>query len=155
MQMKLPIFPIDTKLINATCGFRSQDGLVYYLHSGQPIFCHDQNDIGSYRFIMGNLVETGLCTSGQLAKALGVSSRNIQRYAKQLNDQGRGSFFNRIDNRGQCHKFTDRKCKDAQGLLNQQLTQSEVARRVGLSEAAIRYHIKNGKLVKKSPIANR
>jgi hypothetical protein len=40
MQIQLPIFPTDTKLINQSVGFREQDGIVYYLHNGNPIYCH-------------------------------------------------------------------------------------------------------------------
>ena len=44
MQMQLPFFLTDTKLINSTLGFREQDGIVYYLHNGNPIFCHCKED---------------------------------------------------------------------------------------------------------------
>lgn len=152
MQMQLPFFPDHTKLINATCGVKNQDGLVYYLHNGQPIFCHDENDMNSYRFIMGNLINTRLCAPSEVARALGVSSRNIQRYAKKLREQGQDSFFNTVDKRGQCYQFTEDKRIKAQALLDEQLSQLEVARQVGLSESAIRYHINKGTLVKKNPL---
>lgn len=47
MQTQLPFYPVSTKLINATLGFREQDGFVYYLHNGNPIFCHGKDDLSS------------------------------------------------------------------------------------------------------------
>ena len=52
--MQLPLFPRDTRLVNATLGIRLDTGMVYYLHNGSPIFCHDESDINHYRFICGN-----------------------------------------------------------------------------------------------------
>ena len=48
MQMHLPFFPTNTKLINDTLGFREQDGTVYYLHNGNPIFCHSKDESCHY-----------------------------------------------------------------------------------------------------------
>jgi hypothetical protein len=82
MQMQLPLFPNSTNLINFCVGFFEKEGFVYYLHNGSPIYCHEKNDLNSYRYIMANLIVTKLCTPSELANALGVSNRNIQRYAK-------------------------------------------------------------------------
>ena len=61
MQMQIPIFPENTKLINPTLGVCQMDVMVYYLHNGSPIFCHYVKDMKSYRYIPGNLVEIKLC----------------------------------------------------------------------------------------------
>jgi hypothetical protein len=49
MQIKLPIFPSDTRWINEYAGFCLEDGFVYYLHSGSPICCHKEEDRSGYR----------------------------------------------------------------------------------------------------------
>ncbi len=71
MQMQLPIFPTDTKLINATLGVREQDDTVYYLHNGNPICCHKKDDMQNFRFTCGLLVSTGLCILQSLLIRLG------------------------------------------------------------------------------------
>jgi hypothetical protein len=57
-------------------------------------------------------------------------------------------FFNRKETRGQCHKFTPEKMKDAQELLNSGYSQQGTAKAIGVSESAIRYHIRDGGLKK-------
>ena len=149
MQMQLPIFPQTTKLINASVGFFEKDSLVYYLHNGSPIYCHDKNDLNGYRFIVANLINTHLCTATELSRALGVSNRNMQRYAKTLRVKSADWFFNKPDKQNDAHKFTPDKLLEAQGLLDEFLPVLGVARQLGVTEGAIRYHIKQGNLIKK------
>lgn len=149
MQTQMPFFPEETKLINSTIGFYKKDDFVYYLHNGSPIFCHSQSDLNSYRYIIANLVVNHMCKSSEVSKALGVHIKNVQRYAKALRDKGTDWFFNRSDNRGQCYKFTPEKKEQAQELLGQGCSAYRVAKETGLSESAIRYHLRSGELKKK------
>jgi hypothetical protein len=149
MQLQLAIFPEHTKLINSTVGFYMKDGFVYYLHNGSPIFCHSKEDRDSYRYILATLVTTKLCTCTEISKALGINVKNVQRYVKTLKEQGTSHFFNREDHRGQCYKFTEDVKEKAQELINSGNSQEKVAKELGISEGAIRYHLRNGKLKKK------
>lgn len=149
MQMQLPIFPTSTRLINSCVGVFEKDDFVYYLHNGSPIFCHDKTDLNNYRYITANLVTTGLCTPIEIANTLGVSNRNIQRYAKALREKGSDWFFNRPDNRGSCHKATKELLDQAQKMINDFYSVKDVARMLGVSEGTLRYHIKKGTLKKK------
>jgi hypothetical protein len=149
MQLQLAIYPEHTKLINSAIGFFSKDEFVYYLHNGSPIFCHSKEDRESYRYILATLVTTKLCTCTEISKALGINVKNVQRYVKTLKEQGTAWFFNREDHRGQCHKFTNNLKDRAQELINSGSSQQKVAKELGISEGAIRYHLRNGKLKKK------
>jgi len=149
MQMQLPIFPSSTKLINGSVGFFEKDEMVYYLHNGSPIYCHSSHDLNSYRYITANLVVTNLCTPSELAKALGVSNRNMQRYAKTLREKGTDWFFNREEKRGDAHKLTSDMLKEAQKLIDGFYSVVDVARLLGVTEGALRYHIKKGNIKKK------
>jgi len=149
MQMQLPFFPTNTKLINATLGFREQDGTVYYLHNGNPIFCHSKNDLNGYRFQLANMVVNRLCTIGELSTALGIGRKNIERYVKSYREHGAAHFFERKEQRGNCHKMTPDKLAAIQIDLDQGLSIYRIALRHGVSEPAIVYHIKNGNLKKK------
>ncbi len=148
MQMQLPLFPQATRLINNTVGIFEKGGMVYYLHNGSPILCHSKEDMNHYRYVVANLVEMGLCQPSEISRALGVSNRNIQRYAKTLREQGTDWFFNREDNRGQCYKLKEEMMETAQEELTEGKSISQVARNLNVTEAAIRYHIRCGKLKK-------
>lgn len=148
MQMQLPIFPADTRLVNATLGIRCEDDMVYYLHNGSPIFCHAQSNINHYRFICGNLVASNLCRASELADTLGVNRRAIERYAKKHRENGTDVYFNKGDRRGQCFKMTPEMLSKAQVLLDQSLSQEEISRQLHISSSCIRDHIKKGTLKK-------
>lgn len=149
MQMQMPFFPSTTKLVNATLGFYELDDMVYYLHNGSPIYCHHKDNISSYRYVCGNLVFNRLCSSSELAKALGVNKRNIERYAYKIKDKGTEHFFQKKDKRGQCYKMTSDVIEKAQQLINSGKSQVATAKELGISESSIRYHLRNGKLKKK------
>lgn len=149
MQMQMPIFTSATRLINPQVGYYETDGMIIYLHNGSPIFSHDKEDMNVYRYIMANLVTTGLCSPSEISRALGVSSRNIQRYAKALREKGSGWFFNRPERRGQCHKLNDEALEQAEDLISKFYTVKDTAMLLGVTEGALRYHIKKGSIKKK------
>ncbi|MBP9512518.1 MAG: hypothetical protein KBF06_08545 [Bacteroidales bacterium] len=39
MQLPLPFFPTDTRMINSNVGVFSKDEFVYFLFNGSPIYC--------------------------------------------------------------------------------------------------------------------
>lgn len=149
MQMRLPIFPKDTKLINAYLGVREQDGTVYYLQNGLPVHCHAKSDLSSYRYITALLVTNKLCRSSELADALGVNRRNIERYAQSLREKGPQWFFNRTENRGKSYRMTGSFMEQAQELLDAGKSGYYIAKQLGISEGTVRYHLKQGNLKKK------
>lgn len=148
MQFKLPLFPRDIKLINNHIGFRKQDGFVYYIHSGSPIYCHKEDDKNSYRHTLASLVVNNLCTIGELSAALGINRKNIERYTKTYREHGPEYFFNRPDGRGQCHKMTDELLRVIQEELDSGMSQYRIALEHGISDSAIAYHINKGTLKK-------
>jgi hypothetical protein len=106
MQTQLPFFPSDTKLINDSVGFREYSGTVFYLHNGNPIYCHANDDRNGYRFVLANLAVNKLCIINELCAALGEGRKNMERYAKAYRENGAGYFFERKERRGQCYRMT-------------------------------------------------
>ena len=149
MQTVLPFFPENTKMVNATVGFREMDGMVYYLQYGKPIYCHDKNDHNGYRFSLANLIQNKACSIKELSDALGVPRKNIERYAKALREHGAGYFFGRVDGRGVCYKMTVDKIAHVQSDLDNGTSIYGTALNHDISESAINYHIKNGNLKKR------
>jgi len=128
-------------MINHSLGVFMKDNFVYYLHNGNPIYCHHEDDKVSYRYILGNMTFNGLCTCSELSSALGINIKNVQRYKKALEEKGASWFFNREDNRGQCYKFTEAKLDEAQDMLSNNCSSYSIAKKLGVSESAVRYHI--------------
>jgi len=79
---------------------------------------------------------------------LGISQRNVERYAQKLRKQGIESFFNQVDHRGECYKMTEPILLQAQQLLDDGKSQLTTAKTLGVSESCIRYHLKSGTLKK-------
>ena len=82
------------------------------------MFCHKQEDVLGYRYICGNLVFNKLCSAVDLAKALRVNRRNIERYAAAKREDGLGCYLNKKDRREQCHKMLPEIFIKAQELLD-------------------------------------
>jgi hypothetical protein len=148
MQTQLPIFPSDVKLFNPHVGVFFHDEFVFYMHNGSPLFCHTPEDRNSYRYITANLVQTHLCRPSEIARVFGVSIRSIQLNAKALHEKGPSWFFNRVETRGKCYKFTPETIAKAEGMLNKGKSKIEVARELGVSDSAISYHIRKGNIKK-------
>ena len=146
MQLQLPFFPEQTKYINSTLGLFEKEGFVYYLHNGSPVYCHKKEDRNGYRFIVGNLIHNKLCTISEFHETIGERRKNIERYAKTFKDKGAEYFFSRKETRGQCYKMTEELITEIQNRLDAGISQYRIAKELGISEASIRYHIKNGNL---------
>ncbi|GHT40173.1 hypothetical protein FACS189437_05410 [Bacteroidia bacterium] len=149
MQTQLPFFPRETQLINDSLGFREQDGFIYYLHNGNPIYCHGKEDRNSYRFIVGNLIVNQLCSIKELSEALGEGRKNVERYAKSFREKGADYFFARKETRGTCHKVTPALLAELQAKLDNGFSNYRIAKEHHISESAIKYHISKGNLIKK------
>lgn len=154
MQLLLPIFPVDTKLINQSLGVYNKDGIVTYLHIGVPIFSHSSEDLQSFRFITSNLIIQGLCQRKDIANTFHVSTDSVYSNVKKLQTQGEESFFGPECRHGYSHKLKGEKLKQAQQCLDKEMSQCATAKRVGVREGTIRYAIKVGKL-KKNTISKR
>jgi transposase len=148
MITKLPFFPSNTKMINTWLGLFERDGTVYYVHGGNPVYCHSKDDRNGYRFALANLVVNKLCTISELCTALGEHRKNIERYAKSYREHGTGYFFHRVERRGQCYKMTAEKLAAIQLDLDRGISMYRIARNHAISAAAISYHIKQGNLKK-------
>jgi len=149
MQQIIPIFPVGIKMVNYQVGFKQMDDFVHYFVNGMPVYCHQVDDKNGYRYVLATLVNNKFCSIKELSGALGVNKKNVERYAKDLREKGMSHFFSRKETRGQCYKFTPDKMNEAQRLLDLGYSQYGTAKAIGVSESAIRYHIKAGSLKKK------
>ena len=149
MQLIMPLFPPEVKLITETMGVFARDGIVYYLHSGLPIYSHAESDLKSFRFITSKFILQGLCRRREISDCFGVSYDSVKRYTKILAEEGDTAFFTRDNRQGSCYKLLPEVIERMQKYLDEGKSNSEIARLEHVSEGAIRYALKTGKLKKK------
>jgi hypothetical protein len=149
MQLLLPIFPNETHLITASLGVFRLDGMVFYLHCGVPIFTHSEEDIDSFRYITSNLILRGLCRKIEICKVFGVSYDSVNRYVNKLKKNGDKSFFTDETRHGHAYKLLPSVLEKAQKAIDAGKSNCSVARELNVSEGALRYALKTGKLKKK------
>ncbi len=97
MQLLLPIFPVEIQLLTPTLGVFSKDDMVYYVHSGEPIYSHPSEDIKSFRYSTSNLILQGWCKKRDVTRVFGVSDDRVNRHVKQWRAVGESGFFNAIN----------------------------------------------------------
>ena len=82
-------------------------------------------------------------------KLINTSVGIFEKDAKALREKGPNHFFNREEHRGRAHKLTDEVLKDAQQMIDNFYSVGDVARLLGVTDGALRYHIKKGNIKKK------
>lgn len=135
-------------MITLTLGFREQDGVVFYLHSGVPIYSHDSGDLPKFRYVTSNLILLGLCSNQDIVDAFHVSTDSVRRWKRVLSDQGEGAFFTAESRHGWSSKLLPDVLDRIQVKLDKYQSVNSIAKDEGLTEGAIRYAIKQGRLKK-------
>ena len=148
MQLHLPIFPRDAKLINEHVGIYENDGIVQYIVNGMPVYSHAKEDINAFRFITSNFIQQGLCRKVDIERFFNVSEDSVYRYHKKFKEQGESGFFGDDARKGKAHKLTGERRIRIQSKLDKGQSVNSIAKEEGVRESAIRYGIKQGYLKK-------
>ena len=148
MQLLLPIFPSDTKMISRSLGVYEKDNIVQYIANGLPIFSHGSEDLQSFRFITSNLINQGLCKSSEVSRCFGIPVENVKRYLSILRKEGEVAFFSGERRKGYCHKIRGSVLERIQKKLDKGQSVNSIAKEEDLSEGSIRYSVKQGYLKK-------
>lgn len=150
MQLLLPIFPPDTKLINSNVGVYERDGLVHYVINGLPVYAHAKDDMDAFRFITSNFIHQGLCRKVDIERAFGVSEDTVGRAYKKFVTKGEAGFFGPDARHGSAHKIVGDRRARIQEKLDKGQSVNSIANEEGVRESAIRYAIKQGYLKKRA-----
>lgn len=153
MQLLLPIFPRDTKMISTCLGVCEKDSLIQYIANGLPIYSHGSEDIQSFRFITSNFINQGLCKSSEVSRCFCIPIDSIKRSLTKLRKEGESAFFSEEKRKGYCHKIRGSVLEKIQQKLDKGQSVNSIAKEEGLAEGSIRYSIKQGYL-KKSLVVN-
>lgn len=149
-QLLIPLFPQDTKMIAPHLGVREQDGTVYYLLSGMPIYSHEKEELHKFRFITSNLILQGLCKHVDIVRTFHVSTDSVRRWKKRLEQEGEEAFFSEEKRHGRSYKLVPEVLERIQRKLDKGQSSYSIAKEENISEGSIRYAIGKGRLKKNS-----
>jgi len=149
VQLALPIFPVDTIMINEHLGIGRKNGVVTYFHCGLPIYLHSENDHRSFRFITSKLLLAGVCRKIDICRAFHVTIDSVKRYVKRLETCGDGAFFmDERRNGGTRYKLLPDVIARMQRYVEQGKNNCEIARLEKVTEGTVRHALKQGVLKK-------
>lgn len=148
MQLQLPLYPKEAKLISQSLGVYEHDDIVQYIVNGLPVYSHDKEDINAFRFITSNFINQGICRKVEVQRCFGVSEDSVHRYYKKFKEQGEMGFFGDDARKGKAHKICGSRRQRIQTKLDKPQSVNSIAKEEGVRESAIRYQIKMGYLKK-------
>jgi|SRR5580658_5056251 transposase len=144
-QTQLPIFPEGVTPINQDLAFHRENGKVVYLHGMLPVFQHDESDLKSFRLFTSQLIATGTARQQDIVRAFGVPLATVKRYMKVHREQGSAGFF-RTRGRRSANVLTPEVKQQAQSLLDEGKSTTEVSQQLGVKIDTLRKAISNGRL---------
>ncbi|MGH8674781.1 MAG: putative transposase [Burkholderiales bacterium] len=144
------LFPCGTKqrdagFVNDRVTLRTSDGQRVVLVDGLPVHHYSTVDGTAEAYAMVTLVEGGFADQNDVARVFGYSVRTIRRYEERY-DQGGIAALGRTAGRPagtrSRKKIDGRRDGLVLGLKTEGLSNREIARRLGISETAVRKRVK-------------
>lgn len=126
-QAQLPIFPNGVTPINTNLAFEKRDGSVTYFNGMMPVFCHDEDDLNTFRMITSQFYINGNATQAEICRAFGITPINVKRAVKKYREQGAGGFYKPRNTRG-ASVLIPEVLQQAQRLLDQGKQVSDIAK---------------------------
>jgi transposase len=130
--------PESTRFINERCLLRTEDQHRVVLVSGLPLAQYATTDRMSEAYAMVSLVDLGWADQNDVARAFGCSTRTVRRYQERWEEGGLAAL-GRGDGypRGRDRLAVSRR-RWMQQLKTRGYSNCEIARRLGISEKAVR-----------------
>jgi len=130
--------PTDTVLINDRCLLRTQDGHRVVIAAGVPVAHYTVGDRMAEAMAMVTLVEQGWAYQNEVARAFDCSVRTVRRHGQRYEEGGLVALGH-----GNGYPTGRSRMPSARAALIQRLkaqghSNCEIARRIGVSETAIR-----------------
>jgi DNA-binding CsgD family transcriptional regulator len=130
--------PEDTCTINKRCLFRTQDGHRVVLVSGVVLAQYAVTDRMAEALAMVNLVAAGWADQKEVARAFSCTARTVRRHQRRFEDGGLAALGHEAGYpRGRARMAHSRR-RWVEQLWSDGHSQREIARRMGVSETAVR-----------------
>jgi transposase len=143
-QLLLPAIP-DGATAGLVSVWRDAEQWTYFLGT-YPIYSHRADDSRLFRLVTSQLINAGACRHKDIIETFGVSKSSVNRALKKLRDEGAEAFFKRREGRRGGSVFTAERLDQAQRLLDQGYSRSELVDELGVPPDALRKALKDGRL---------
>ncbi len=130
--------PESLRVINERCLRRSQDGHCVVLVSGIILAQYALNDRMAEAHAMVSLVEQGWANQIEIARAFACSARTVRRHQRRFEEGGLAALGHTDGYPSGRARLAAARERLVQRLKAQGVGQREIARRIGVSEKAIR-----------------
>ena len=81
-QQILPLIPSGASKINDILSVTREEGLIRYYLGGFQISVHKENDTGSFKSKLCELIFSGVCRNIEVLNAFGVSPTSLKRWLR-------------------------------------------------------------------------
>jgi len=137
-----PNAPTDVVIVNGRCVVRTQGGHRVVVVSGIVLAHYAMGDRAAEAHAMVSLVEQGLADQVEVARAFGCASRTVRRHQRRFEDGGL-SLLGRASGYPKGRSRVAARRRDlVHRLKSAGVSNREIARRVGVSEMAIRKRLR-------------
>jgi hypothetical protein len=146
LQRSLPIFPPGTRIVSSRLAVLVDDEQLVAYSAADPIYTCRLDDRHGMRLAAGMLSQFRLAPDTALAEALEVSRETVRRNRRLLAEGGVEAVRCRTRGPRAPYKMKEAVRRRAQGCLDQGWSVNRTAEEVGLTEGALRYAIRQGRL---------
>lgn len=147
-QGMLPFFPAGVTEISSALAFMQEEGRITYFNYQMPVFIHEAKDVATFRMITAQFCVNGNAKQAEIVRAFGVTPISVKRSVKKYREEGPRAFYVKKPGRG-ASILTEKVLSEAQKLLDDECSTSEISEQLNLKENTIIKAILAGKLSRK------
>jgi transposase len=141
VQQALPLpppVPSAVRSINARCALQAEGEHRVVVVAGLPVHHYSVHDAVAAAYALVFLVDAGYATQKQVAIAFGCSERTVRRHQERYHEGGMAALATRSGWRPGRRRLPTKRLRLIEHLKAQGLSNREIARRLGVTENAIR-----------------
>jgi len=143
-QQDLPLpAPVSsgTTVVNGRCTLRAEGEHRVVLVAGLPVHHYSANDAVAEAYAMVMVVDGGYATQKEVAVAVGCSERTVRRHQDRYADGGMTALATRAGWRPGRRRIPAKRARIIERLTAEGVSKREIARRLGVTENAIREQV--------------
>lgn len=146
LQRSLGVLPAGARVVSPHLAIVVEDGRLVAFSASDPIYTCRVDDGDGIRLAAGMLSHLGLASVSALARALGLSRETVRRHRDRFAEGGVEAVRSRRGGPRTPSKLKAAARVQAQRCLDQGWSVNRTAQEVGLTEGALRYQIRQGRL---------
>ena len=135
------VVPLGTVVINARCSLRTEGEHRVVVVAGFAVHHYDTQDVVAEAYAMVLLADGGYATQKQIATAFKCSERTVRRHQERYADGGMTALGKRCGWRPGRRRVAGKRVRVIERLKEAGLSNREIARRLGVTENAIRKQV--------------